>query len=176
MDFGAILLLVAALVLIGLFLAQPFLERQHVRRTSAVAGHERSTLLAERDSVLTALQELDFDNALGKIPAEDYPKQRAALLQHGAEVLRKLDTLTPQPAQVADAESRIEAVIAARRVDSAQPVAIAEAPAADDDIESLISARRSGRKEKSAGFCPNCGKPVLRSDRFCPNCGKAIKA
>jgi predicted amidophosphoribosyltransferase len=46
---------------------------------------------------------------------------------------------------------------------------------ADDDIESLIAARRSERKEKSAGFCPNCGRPILSSDRFCPHCGKVIK-
>jgi predicted amidophosphoribosyltransferase len=44
----------------------------------------------------------------------------------------------------------------------------------DDDLESMISARRKTRKEKSAGFCPKCGKPVQVSDRFCPSCGKAI--
>jgi len=44
----------------------------------------------------------------------------------------------------------------------------------DDDLESMIAARRKTRKEKSAGFCPKCGKPILVSDRFCPSCGKAI--
>ena len=45
----------------------------------------------------------------------------------------------------------------------------------DDDLEALIASRKAGRKEKSGGFCPKCGKPILRSDRFCPHCGKSIK-
>lgn len=176
MDLGAILLLVAALVLIGLYLAQPFLDKQRARRTAAGSDHELSALLAERDRVLNALLELDFDNALGKIPAEDYPTQRAALSQKGVEILRQLDALTPQKAAAGDAESRIEAVIASRRADAAGPTAArAAASSTDDALEALISTRRSERKEKSAGFCPKCGKPVLHSDRFCPNCGKAIK-
>jgi predicted amidophosphoribosyltransferase len=44
----------------------------------------------------------------------------------------------------------------------------------DDDIESMIVARRKGRKEKSSGFCPKCGKPVTATDRFCPSCGKSL--
>ena len=48
-------------------------------------------LLAERDRVVNALQELDFDFNLNKIPSEDYPVQRAALLQKGADILKKLD-------------------------------------------------------------------------------------
>jgi rubrerythrin len=171
-------MLVAALVLIGLFIARPFFDRQRGHRVSALAGHERSALLAERDRVLMALQELDFDNALDKIPAEDYPQQRARLLQHGANILRQIDALTPHTAAAAgDAESRIEAVVAVRRADAAQTdtTAAPEPVSREEDIESLIAARRSERKEKSGGFCPKCGKPVLRSDRFCPNCGKAIK-
>ncbi|MGC8857289.1 MAG: zinc-ribbon domain-containing protein [Anaerolineae bacterium] len=28
--------------------------------------------------------------------------------------------------------------------------------------------------ERSAGFCPRCGKAVTVSDRFCPSCGKSL--
>ncbi len=44
-----------------------------------------------------------------------------------------------------------------------------------DEIEELIDKHRKKRKEKAAGFCPACGKPVLVSDRFCSSCGKPIK-
>ena len=50
-------------------------------------------LLANRENALNALQELDFDFKLGKIPAEEYSIQRASLLQMGAEVLRRLDEI-----------------------------------------------------------------------------------
>jgi hypothetical protein len=44
----------------------------------------------------------------------------------------------------------------------------------DDDIESMIVQRRKGRKTKTAGFCPKCGKAVMISDKFCPACGKVL--
>jgi NADH pyrophosphatase NudC (nudix superfamily) len=161
MEIGAIFLLLAVIVLTILFVARPFWEHRRVTTVSN-AERELSTLLAGRDRLITALQELDFDHTLGKIPSEDYPAMRADLLQRAADVLRKLDALQPQSTTARDAESRIEAVIAAQ-------------PASDDDVEALVASRKAGRKEKSAGFCPKCGKPVLRSDRFCPHCGKSIK-
>jgi len=172
MDLGAILLLTAVAVGVGLFVAIPFLEG---RRAAALtpSGQEMSSLLAERDRLVTSLQELDFDYTLGKIPAEAYPAQRAELLQHGADVLRKMDALNLTSGTEDEAEARIEAAVAARRADTAaqqpQPIPV------DDDIESRVAARRSQHKDQSGGFCPNCGKPVLSSDRFCPHCGKSIK-
>lgn len=172
MELGAIFLILAVLALVGLFVSRPFIESRRAYAISA-EEHEISHLLAERDSLITALQELDFDHVLGKIPTEDYPNMRAALLTHAADVLRRVDELQPQKTSVADAESRVEAAIAARRADAA--AAQLPASASDDDLEDLIAARRAQRKEKSGGFCPNCGKPVLRSDRFCPSCGKAVR-
>ncbi len=130
--------------------------------------------MAERDRVINALQELDFDFKLGKIPQEDYPPQRAALLQTGADILRRLDDLEPDPmprsGPVTDASSRIEQAAAARRSDSSRT----GVPLDDDRIELMLAARRAGRHEKSAGFCPRCGRPVLVTDKFCPNCGRAL--
>ena len=93
MDIGSILLLLALLVLIGLFIARPLIDREAVvvSPEEDQQEHEISTLLAERDRILTALHELDFDHALGKIPEQEYPPQRALLLLQGADVLRKLD-------------------------------------------------------------------------------------
>ena len=172
MDIGAIFLLLAVCLLTALFVARPFMER---RRTTTVSAEEQelSSLMAERDRLITALQELDFDHALGKIPSDDYPTMRADLLQRASDVLRRLDALQPQNGAISDAESRVEAVIAARRADAA--VRKTNKPeVSDEDLEELVASRRAARKEKSAGFCPKCGKSVLRSDRFCPHCGKAI--
>jgi len=130
----------------------------------------RSSLLAERDRVLTALQDLDFDQALGKIPAEDYPVQRAALVSTGAEVLRQLDQLEPEKAMEYSVEDRLEAAVAARRAE------LRRSPSnGDDDLEMAIAARRRDRQDKSAGFCPKCGNPVLSSDVFCARCGMTLQ-
>lgn len=169
MEPSSVLLFLAVLILVGLYLSGPFLSKAQPVRLSE--SHEVSALKAERDRVINSLQELDFDHHLGKIPAEDYPQQRAALLQKGAEILRKLDELAPAASSVHGAESRIEKAAAAGRPDSSAQ----EALPGDEEIESMIAARRREHRSKSAGFCPKCGKPVLVSDKFCPACGKALK-
>ena len=44
----------------------------------------------------------------------------------------------------------------------------------DDDIERLLAARRRASQRETAGFCPNCGGPIQKSDRFCPKCGATV--
>lgn len=168
MEFTAILVTLALLILVVVYLYAPFVQRRARRVTSE--EHELSALLAERDRVINSLQELDFDYKLGKIPEEDYPGQRATLLQKGADILRQIDSLAPQPTSVQDADARIEQAIAVRRADASG----VRVEPSDEDLEAMIMARRTARKEKSSGFCPKCGKPVLVSDRFCPSCGKSL--
>ena len=168
MEIGAIFFTLAVVTLVGMYVGQPYIKRRGRRATQE--DHEYSTLMAEYDRAVNTLQELDFDNALGKVPAEHYPRQRAELLAKGADLLRKLDAMQPQKSGH-DAEGRMEAAVASRRADAA---ATGSATVLDDDeLESIIAARRKTRKEKSAGFCPKCGKPIQISDRFCPSCGKA---
>ena len=168
MELTAIFFSLAILLLVGIFLYAPFMERRARRVTEE--EHELSALMAERDRVINALQELDFDFKLGKIPEDDYPLQRSTLLQKGADILRNIDLLAPQISSAQDTEARLERAIAARRADAS----LARVEVSDDDIESMISSRRKTRTNKSAGFCPRCGKPVMVTDRFCPSCGKSL--
>jgi NADH pyrophosphatase NudC (nudix superfamily) len=168
MEITAILVSLALLILVAVYLYAPFVQRRARRVTEE--EHELSALLAERDRVINSLQELDFDYKLGKIPEEDYPSQRASLLQKGADILRQIDSIAPQPASSQDADERMEKAIAARRADAA----VVQPEISDDDIETMVRARQKLHKEKSSGFCPKCGKPVMVSDRFCPACGKSL--
>ena len=183
MEIGSIFLILALLLVVGLFVSRPFFDHKNERLISATdqVDHERSALLAERDRVLTALWELDFDFTLGKIPEEDYPSQRSALLHHGANLLRQIDALQPE-VEAGDAEARLEAAIAARRMALGSATAgangnagfvapAARPPAQDDEFEVMLANRRRVRQEKASGFCPQCGQPVQKSDRFCPKCG-----
>src|SRR5215216_5991026 len=110
MELTAIFFSLAVLILVGMFLYAPLTEQR--ARSVTEEEHELSALMAERDRVVTSLQELDFDFKLGKIPDEDYPTQRANLLQKGADILRKIDSLAPQAASVQDTETRLEKAIA----------------------------------------------------------------
>ncbi len=173
MDLGAVLLLVALLIGVGLYLSAPLLGRTGRRLSEETL--EASALMAERDRVIAALQELDFDYKLGKVPAEDYPAQRSSLVEKGAAVLRRLDEILPSAPRGSgrrlDGSARIERAAAAGRADGAAPTD----DLSDDRIETMLAARRADRRAKSAGFCPQCGKPILTTDEYCSNCGKRLK-
>lgn len=177
MDLGSIFLMVALALLVGIYISQPFVkyskrDRLVYVQDSIGIDHERSHLLAERDRLLTALHELDFDYALGKIPEEDYPNQRAELLKAGVEVLKQLDALEPTGAASGEsAEDRIEAAVAARRADARK---LTNHAGELDEIDLAINARRREKQEKSAGFCPKCGNAVQKSDVFCSRCGATL--
>ncbi len=194
---GSLFLILALALIVAMFITRPFLMKapRSAKTDGTAEDHLRSGLLAERDRVLNALQELDFDYALGKVPADEYPNMRASLLKTGTEVLRKLDELQVgiQREQVS-AEDRIEEVVASRRADAvarqkqrerepAAAVAGAMAGASTngssnskrvDEIEELIASRKRQRIESAAGFCPNCGKPAQKSDKFCSKCGASL--
>ncbi len=186
MDLGSLFLILALAVLVAWYISRPILEPRswQVHMKTSSREHDRSALLAERDRMLNAIQELDFDYALGKIPEEDYPLQRAQMLQQAAEILRSLDALEQPTASGVDFEKRVEAAIAARRVDIQVAAAHkggeelqrepTSALKSDDDLEALLAKRRRERQGKAAGFCPKCGKAVKKSDRFCPKCGAKL--
>jgi hypothetical protein len=176
MDIGSIFLIVGILIVVLIFIFQPFLDERRHRAlvTQAVPTVEKemhvSALLAERDRILRALQELEFDFSLGKIPEEDYPIQRQYLLQKGAEVIKSLDKIDGDEIRE-DQVQRIEAVIETNRVDGDNK---SEKMVKDIDIESLIAARKRSKESKPDGFCPKCGKPVSKNDKFCAKCGNTL--
>jgi hypothetical protein len=170
MDFGSIFLILALLLLVVLFISRPFLNRRtaaSVVKAERAEDHRRSALLAERDRLLTAVKELDFDYALGKIPEEDYPYQRKALLHNGAEVMKQLDEMSlHDETRVFDrAETAGQPASGRQAVEASEPL---------DELEELILQRRRSREEKASGFCPRCGKPLRTSDKFCAHCGAEV--
>jgi len=192
MDTGSLFLIIALLVLVVWFVARPLMEKESTpdQVNDMQSDHMYSAALAERDQILNSLHELDLDFTLGKIPAEDYPIERAALLEKGAKVLRDLDQfqnatvgatiLTGDEAtfgglqglqlQQAAAGEQGSAVLNGSTVPANGSGVVLRSP--DDELELMLATRRRVRQEKAAGFCPSCGHAVQKTDRFCPKCGK----
>lgn len=180
-----LLLFLAAFGPLGLAYILSFRKKPTARTVMNNEEHELSSLLAERERVINALKELDFDNQVGKIPADVYPEQRKSLLAHGAGILRRIDELQGEPAreiETAGAEERIEAAISTQRRlvpaysagNGSVSGGVAAIKDAEDDIEVAIANRRRARNDKAGGFCPKCGKPVQVKDKFCPKCGVSL--
>jgi hypothetical protein len=159
MDIGSLLLALALLLLVAAFVARPLIE-QVAHRNGASNDLPADDLIARRETVLVELRDLDFDHSTGKVSAADYQTQRARLVAQGADILRALDQFSspqsPNPQRTLD-----------------------------DEIESLVAARRKGRAATPAprgaaashrlgSFCPQCGQPVVANDKFCAHCGAKI--
>ena len=156
MDIGSLLLILALFLLVAMFIARPFSAHRSV--SVSEAEQSLSALLAEKERILDALAELEFDHRLGKVPESVYPDQRANLMQRGADVLRRIDEFK---------EDEVETAIAARRTRQTSR-------GAGDDLESMIAKRRAARTGGSTKFCPQCGTQLKPGDRFCANCGAQL--
>ena len=169
MDIGSILLVLALVILVAVYVSMPFRQKKSLYVSEE--EHTLSALLAERDRILNALMELDFDYDLEKIPEEIYPLQRNSMLERGADILRQLDAF--YEGSSGDASDRLEATVAARRAD-AKKISVEM----DDPLETIIAARKENTREVSTNneekFCHNCGQKVLSSDQFCTKCGTTL--
>ncbi len=117
MELPSLLLGLALFTGVAFLVAQPLLQGRAVVTPTVT---EADQLNAQRDMVLAALRDLDFDFNMGKITAADYQPQRAALVQQGVTILKQLDALgassnAPRPAPADSLEAQLEAAIAARR-------------------------------------------------------------
>jgi NADH pyrophosphatase NudC (nudix superfamily) len=170
MDTGSFFLILSVLLITTAVIMKPFFDQNAHRVTEE--EQVVSSLMAERDRILDAVQELDFDFKLGKIMQADYERQRTRLLETGVGVLKQIDdkvAALPVTAHSPDVEAAIEA----RRIttQNGKPLAtITE----DDDIETLLAARRRDKENSSAGFCPQCGHAVQKTDKFCSKCGGTL--
>jgi hypothetical protein len=152
---GSIFILLAILLPVLAYLAQPMVTGQAV----AVSRRDRrlSTLEAERERLLSLIQEMDLDYSMGKIAREDYDADRAIKLAQTADVLRQVDALTGSkgalPLGVADAvDGQLEA-----------------------ELEARVAKMRQAQGEKALRYCAKCGGQILGSDRFCSECGSEVE-
>lgn len=152
MDLASLLLAVALLVLVAAVVLRPLLEGPGGAPVVRAERSELDALVAQREGILAALLDLDFDHATEKVDDADYEAQRARLIAEGVGILKQLDSL---------AGSEDEA---AGQADL------------DDRIERAIARVRDNLPEPGGRHCPQCGQQVQPADRFCVHCGEALKS
>lgn len=150
---------------------------------------ERQALRRQKEGLLELIRSLDFEHETGKIPDEEYAKQREQLLHEAAAVLKMLDKLAPAAGNGAtpDAavERDIEAAIAALRQAkddprpqggrrASQPVAAGANAEIEAAVQSVRRAPTPATPQAGAGYCPNCGKARDAADKFCAYCGNPL--
>ena len=91
MDIGSIFIVLAIVIVTVAYISKPLVEKSGYAVTDL--DRRTSTLQAQRDQILTVLQDLDMDHAMGKVEGPDYESQRSVLVSRGAAVLKELDLL-----------------------------------------------------------------------------------
>ena len=140
-ELGSVLFGLAMALLVAGYVLRPLGSRGQGRQ----AGRQISSLQAEREHLLDALQELDLDHYMGKVLDKDYRPQREALALQGAHVLRRIDEFQGSSEAQVSTEAELEAA-----------------------VKNLRTLAR-----KDARFCHQCGSRVLQLDQFCSHCGAA---
>lgn len=166
MDIGAILMGMALLALTIPMVVQPF--RQSSPKRVEPDGHKGQgarngkDLEPQREQVLVALRDLDFDYQTGKVVEQDYTILRSELLAQAAELIQS---------QEAEDEA-IEKLIRARRKGLSK-VEVGRCSQCGRKL-SLDDRFCPGCGEPAGLACPQCGRSITLEDRFCSACGEQI--
>lgn len=130
---------------------------------------------------LTALREIEFDRATGKLSDADYASLKSKYTAEALAILRAEDggaaaTAEGEPAPDAAPApvggDAVEAMIA-ERVRTLQATAIrcrSCGPRPESDALFCSSCGRS----LTVGGCASCGAPLVPGSRFCEGCGSAV--
>jgi len=164
---------------VAAFVAWPWrMQRKMLRPAFGAAATPHAEALAERrEAVLTALRDLDFDRAVGKVIEEDYSPLRQALLTEAAAVTTRLDD------ERVTVEANFGALIEEEVLDVLQTLGAEHRggePASDNTCPACGRAFRPGDLY-CAGcgahlhtLCPECGRMVRLDDLFCAGCGARL--
>ena len=148
MNTADIVVIVVMAIGLVVWIGEPLVRRGRVREATADAQDdaiERLTL--QKETLYTAIRDLDFDHQTGKVDAEDHAELRRQMEAEAADILRQLDLADP----LADLDLVVEQEILAYRQ--------------KEDTATLAS----------EDACPACGTGLVADPTYCPICGQSLK-
>jgi ribosomal protein L40E len=161
--FGFVLLAISIF-----FVASPFrlenFQKKAVGKKNQQVGIVKLSAEKQRQAVLLALRDLDFDYQANKVAEEDYQTLRAELLSEAAQLLQNQDQ---------QKEDTIEALIQSRRKAKAVTPKVSPPQPQKGQVEALCQNCQAPLPE-DARFCSKCGQPIQAGDIFCRSCGAAV--
>ena len=148
MSTADIVVIVVMAIGLVVWIGEPLVRRGGVREAAADAqGDAIERLTLQKETLYTAIRDLDFDHQTGKVDAEDHAELRRQMEAEAADILRRLDLADP----LADLDFVAEQEILAYRQ--------------KEDTAVLAS----------EDTCPACGAALAAEATYCPICGHSLK-
>lgn len=116
MDYLVPIFCLLLLVLLIFFVGYPLVGTAAAPFGLREGEHQR--LVERREQLLAAIKEIEFDQAMGKLPDGEYQQLRRQLEAEAMGVLHQLDQSRDQPGRGRGVEARIEKDIIALRQQS----------------------------------------------------------
>ena len=158
MEISSILIGLVLFVAALAFVSWPFRQKQSVNLKACKTDEH---LERKRESVLSALRDLEFDFKTGKVGEEDYTPLRAQLMVEAAQFIE----------QEQEEEAKLEALIQTRRVMHSSAILCEHCGAPLEAGQRFCT--KCG-KAVSQELCPSCGKTNRTGDQFCSSCGNRL--
>ena len=159
MEISSIIVGVGLFAVSIVYVILPFRQKR-LQSTSTLGTH--TSQKGQREAVLSALRELDFDFKTGKISEEDYTPLRTQLMAEAAQYIE---------AEEKDSD-QLEALIRTRRAAQQQSITCEHC---DEPIQTGQRFCSKCGSAISYEQCPSCGKKILADDLFCSSCGRQIQ-
>lgn len=126
-------------------------------------------LNSRKDSLLTAIKDIEFDYGLGKLTRDDYEELHGRYRIEAASLLKEIDSIAGAPPSGApDDGDDLEKEIHAERTKFLIPYD-------DEEIEKeILRAREASWGEEADRHCTKCGSAAGEEDLFCSKCGAKL--
>ena len=175
MDIAIILTITAA---VAIYIALPFFLKKDIQEPDADNVPDPNeedqtveliqTLENQKESLFSAIKDIEFDYGLGKLSKEDYEELNNKYKVEAASVLKKIDETQKEDNSLGIDNIEQEVLLYRKERDNNQ--------INDDQIEDEISAFRSASSINTLeNMCSQCGAEHGSEDLFCSICGEKLK-
>jgi hypothetical protein len=169
---GLEVVLAAVVGLLALWIVlDPVVRPHRVRRPAEEPLDPEET---PKGVALTALKEIEFDRATGKLSDADYQQLKARYTAVAVEALRA----EAAPGAAADVEAMIAGrVRSLRSAGSSTPPSTPVCPTCGPRPEpDAVFCSSCGFRLQAPAACPRCTAPLPPGSRFCEACGSRVAA
>lgn len=174
MDIAIIIIITAV---VAIYIVLPFFLRQdkvltndHIEFNSSESKSNLEetlkTLDNQKETLYSAIKDIEFDYGLGKLSKEDFEELNAKYKLEAANVLKQIDEIEKQSYLLAPDNKLEQEILSYRSTTKKSDIRD------DKELEEEVATFRSANKSNL--YCSDCKAEYSAGDMFCSKCGAKL--